>query len=346
MAVTRFRTEEAFNNFVTKFEDNPPKITLKKTDYTVPFKITCKAHKKVRIFNVPFEMALDEVKILLEQYGTVANIEREKPKQTLEKFFKNVVYEKLAITMDLKKDIPDHIMIRNNKYKVSYPGQPRMCAYCKKEGHTVKQCEKAKNKATTWAQKVKNGKANDKNQQRNSKDPFPVLQTTFQHNKARAQVTTEVVTSTPLMNRFEALGTKSKRDRDDEEVETHSSEGNLSTGKEKKKKRKTSASTISRDNEKTVGPYLTPATPQSIFPPKSPSPVRSPDTSKSSNSNNLTIITSEDEESQGANPGQNQTRENHIEPQIGTMSLEQVFVPSDPNTVQKLIRRYSVTENT
>jgi hypothetical protein len=348
MAVTRFRTEEAFSNFATKFVNDYPKITLKGTDYTVPFKTTCKAHKRVRIFNIPFEVALGEVQTTLEQFGTVVNIEREKPKQTLEKFFKNVVYEKLAVTMDLNKDIPDHIMIRNNKYKVTYPGQPRMCAYCKKEGHTIKQCEKAKNKATTWAQKVKNGKAKDKHQQLNSNDPFPVLQTTLHSNKPRGQVTTEVATSTPLTNRFAALGTseniKSKRIRDDEEVESHSSDGNLRVEKGKKKKRKTAASKISRDTEKTVGAYLTPATPQSIFPPKSPTLVRSPDTSKSSN--NLTIITSEEDESPHVNAGQNQPSESQIETLIRTMSSDQVFIPSDPGTIQHLIRKFSVTENT
>ena len=353
MAVTRFRTEEAFSKFVTKFAVTNPKIILKNTEYSIPFKTTCTMHKKVRIFNVPFEVALGEVQTSLEPYGTVFCTEREKPKSTLEKFFKNVVYEKIVITMDLKKDIPDHIMIGKNKFKVSYPGQPRMCAYCKKEGHTIKQCEKTKNKATTWAQKVKNGGVKDKNQPIEINDPYPELTKIPIRNIARVQKATEVVTSTPLMNKFATLGTsiksKNKRDRhEEEEVETHSSERNLPVEKAKRKKRKTNNSSIIRDTEKTVGSNLTPATPTSIFPNKSPSPVRSTDLNTSNASNNLTIQTSEDEESQEINPGQNQIRINTFEIEDGIP--EQVFVPSDPGksikTLKELIRRFSETEKT
>ena len=135
---------------------------------------------------------------------------------------------------------------------------------------------------------------------------------------------------------------------EEEEVETHSSERNLPVEKAKRKKRKTNNSSIIRDTEKTVGSNLTPATPTSIFPNKSPSPVRSTDLSTSNASNNLTIQTSEDEESQEINPGQNQIRINTFEIEDGIP--EQVFVPSDPGksikTLKQLIRRFSETEKT
>lgn len=204
LAVTRFRSKDAYEDFLGKFGqlDALP-MRIKGTDYEIPFKTSFCAYKQIRVFNVPFEMDIDKIKKFLSAYGTVISCEREKPKASLQKIFKNVVYEKLQITMDLQKDIPSLILVDESKHKVSYPGQPKSCAYCKKEGHTIKNCEKAKTKKKTWAEKVKN--KNSKKQDQNlevNEENFPNFQTVKGGSKS---VVSPATTPPTTHNRFQLL---------------------------------------------------------------------------------------------------------------------------------------------
>ena len=323
MAVTRFRTEVAYQNFMLKFDTENPKIIINSTTYSIPIKIVCRAFKKIRVFNVPFEVDQDRILKVLESYGKVVEAQREKPKTNLEKFFKNVNYEKLAITMDLNKDIPDYITVDKVKYKVKYPGQPRVCTYCKKEGHAVKQCDKVKSRNTSWAQKVKNGKAKDKNQQLESNDPFPTLANTV--NKYRRPKAAQAAGGNPPLsnsNRFAMLFDDNTRKRDfesDEEDETHLSDGYLSSkSKSRSKKQRTRAADKIRDNQKTVGSNLSPITPTRTIPRTQDGIIVSAEKSRdqvsntsnsSAGSGNLAIVLTDDDCDRDASQGQNQRQE-------------------------------------
>jgi hypothetical protein len=112
--------------------------------------------KKVRIANLPPELADRMVRDTLAQYGEVRAITEEQWTNAYRYRVSNGVR---IVEMSLRKHLPSHMNIANNRVLVSYEGQPSTCYGCGDTGHQYQECPQRKSiptndkvtSHTTWA---------------------------------------------------------------------------------------------------------------------------------------------------------------------------------------------------
>lgn len=93
--------------------------------------------KYVRIFNLPMEMSESDIVDMLKQYGTVKKIVNEKYSAA---FGLPVFSTVRGAYMDLRKEIPNILAIRNWRCRIHYAGQKLKCYLCNMEGHVRNDC--------------------------------------------------------------------------------------------------------------------------------------------------------------------------------------------------------------
>jgi hypothetical protein len=97
--------------------------------------------KKVRIANLPPEVPNSTVRDTLAQYGEV----REITEHQLTKAYRYHVSNGIRIVgMSLRKHLPSHMNIVNNRVLVSYEGIPATCYGCGETGHQYHECPERK----------------------------------------------------------------------------------------------------------------------------------------------------------------------------------------------------------
>ena len=124
---------------------------LRKTPNTVPFKHSngeisqvsienaSEVVTKVRVFNLPIEMELNDISHVLSDYGQIKSVENEKWSQHFMYPVENGVRCAMII---LSRNIPSRVMFKGFRGSVSYQGQVPTCFYCLSEFHLANQCAK------------------------------------------------------------------------------------------------------------------------------------------------------------------------------------------------------------
>jgi hypothetical protein len=117
--------------------------------------------KKVRLANLPPEIADRVIKTVLEKYGEVKDTMAE----TWGRAYRYPVNNGMrAATMALVTHIPSHLIVEGHRSLVSYDGQPTTCYGCNAVGHMYMECPKRKRltgqgvgQRRTWADVVTRG---------------------------------------------------------------------------------------------------------------------------------------------------------------------------------------------
>lgn len=119
--------------------------------------------RRIRIANLPPEIAKTVIKDTIGQYGHVIDIQDEKWTGAYRYKVNNGI---INATVDLKKHIPSHLTIKGHRALIDYEGQVKTCYVCNEPGHVVTQCPtrekqqgiKAVQNRLTWAEKTKSDK--------------------------------------------------------------------------------------------------------------------------------------------------------------------------------------------
>jgi hypothetical protein len=91
--------------------------------------------RKVRIANLPPEVADTNIRMALRQFGEIRDIRSDNWSQN----YRYPVSNGIRITtMNLVKHIPSHLIAAGHRTLISYEGQPTMCFGCNEIGPTLK----------------------------------------------------------------------------------------------------------------------------------------------------------------------------------------------------------------
>lgn len=133
----RFKTAEAFNDAVLY---NPEMHTFEYNDGStaqVKMSVAGGMYKYVRIFNLPPEVSDDDIGRVLARYGKIR-------KQVREKFPPECEFDVYSgirgAYMDIQKQIPASLFIRNSKARIYYEGFKNRCFHCKADDHLKVNC--------------------------------------------------------------------------------------------------------------------------------------------------------------------------------------------------------------
>lgn len=105
----------------------------------------------VRVFDLPPEISDDDLLVSFKQYGKVDRIVREKFPGNLG--LDHVYNGVRGVYIDMEKEIPSSIMVKNRKAKLFYDGLKDQCFLCQSRGHLRNTCPTRKNssKPNTYA---------------------------------------------------------------------------------------------------------------------------------------------------------------------------------------------------
>ena len=116
----------------------PDPLFFKKgeTEHVVVVSSTSKRTKTVRAYPVHENMGLESLKTELGRYGRVLSVRREHG------VVSDLPTEAMLTTMELRDDIPQHIMIKGMRVSIWYTQQPKTCRFCGSADHMVDKCPK------------------------------------------------------------------------------------------------------------------------------------------------------------------------------------------------------------
>ena len=116
----------------------PDPLFFKKgeTEHVVVVSSTSKRTKTVRAYPVHENMGLESLKTELGRYGRVLSVRREHG------VVSGLPTEAVLTTMELRDDIPQHIMIKGMRVSIWYTQQPKTCRFCGSADHMVDKCPK------------------------------------------------------------------------------------------------------------------------------------------------------------------------------------------------------------
>ena len=93
--------------------------------------------RKIRIANLPPEVAEDTLRTSLTQYGKILSVKEETWART---YGYAVAYGIRQVEMTLKKHIPSHMTISGHRVLTPYDAQPLTCYGCGAIGHMYHAC--------------------------------------------------------------------------------------------------------------------------------------------------------------------------------------------------------------
>lgn len=169
----KFVDKKSYEEFMLKYEgqrwmrDNDRNLT-------VIVKPAGVKEKYVRISDTPFEVEIDEIREVLQEYGKVFTIKREtymalNPEDGYFKTFSGWV----TVRMSINKNIPSFLMLGGERVSIKYHGQIPTCRICNQEGHYGHACpgRRVKNKMENgrfpgkWAQSTRTGEKSGNEEQ-------------------------------------------------------------------------------------------------------------------------------------------------------------------------------------
>ena len=104
--------------------------------------------KRVRVANLPPEVADAVLMTALAPYGTVQNIHQEMWAKTYRYPVPKGIRQ---VSIMLTKHIPSHLTVAENRLLLSYSGQPATCYVCGETGYVLQTCPKRKHRETATA---------------------------------------------------------------------------------------------------------------------------------------------------------------------------------------------------
>ena len=172
-----YHEEADFVRFETSLLD-PLVFEKNGSVYNVVVSSTRRRTKTVRAQGVQNWLGNDALKKELGRYGQVLSAHRER-------YHKNkVLKETVLAIMELREDIPQHIMLKGVRIPIWYSNQPKTCRFCASADHMVEQCPK-KTAKTSYAS-VLSGKIPASARQVTVKTAIPAKTTTSPSLESRA----------------------------------------------------------------------------------------------------------------------------------------------------------------
>jgi len=95
------------------------------------------AMKFVRIGDAPFEMSLGDITRLLQPYGAIMDMRRDRYTGT---DYVAGFQGWITVKMVISSDIPSYLQVGDHKLIVKYEGQKVTCRHCLKSGHMAREC--------------------------------------------------------------------------------------------------------------------------------------------------------------------------------------------------------------
>jgi len=107
--------------------------------------------RRIRITNLPPEMAEETLRATLTPYGKIISIQEE----TLSRTYSYVVANGIRqVAMNLTKHIPSHMTIVGHRILTFYEGQPLTCYGCGEIGHMYQACPKKRGRVKVRLRKI------------------------------------------------------------------------------------------------------------------------------------------------------------------------------------------------
>ena len=133
--VVCFHEEADFVRFETALPD-PLVFEKNGSVHDVVVSSTRRRTKTVRASGVHNWMGVEPLKKELGRYGQVLSAHRERCRKT------GVLKETVLAIMELREDIPQHVMIKGLRVPIWYSQQPKTCRFCASADHMIEQCPK------------------------------------------------------------------------------------------------------------------------------------------------------------------------------------------------------------
>jgi hypothetical protein len=133
----KLRTQEQAENILSQTQGQVSYTYPHGERYPVTIEMAGLGQKKLRVANLPPEIANEYLRTALSPYGHITDIQNEKWAQDYRYPVDNGVR---VVHMQLKQHAPSYLTVAGQRILISYDGQPATCYGCGMTGHLIQMC--------------------------------------------------------------------------------------------------------------------------------------------------------------------------------------------------------------